>query len=230
MIEQSIYSSGSQASREKSYPDFWRQQGRTAAQRAGTLKKQGAKRHGWKQLARDVHNLISRAVARRQEEHCGWILENARVIQTAEKQAREFFETAHKFPAVADGTPRVVQLSRELLDAGGNRFEEAGFAGFLRGYQEIAALNLDEVWALRPALQLEILERLTGGETTACEPLVNSLREIGEAQWKELFEELNAVDAILARDPTGHYGNLDFDSKEMYRRGSEHGGAPRPAE
>ncbi len=61
--------------------------------------------------------------------------------------------------------PRVCLVARGV--PGGRRLrasQEMEFAAFLEGFQEQAELDMGEIWALRPALQLELIDRLTEAE------------------------------------------------------------------
>ena len=62
-----------------------------------------------------------------------------------------------------------------------DRFSEDGLIGFLIGYQEVAELEMSEIWALKPALQSLILDRIITAPAAFWPVLVTSLRNIGEA-------------------------------------------------
>jgi hypothetical protein len=144
-----------------------------------------------------------------------WLIDNARLIRTAEKQALEFAGGMREFPAVAGGT-RVCLLASGYFDAAGQRFAEEGCAEFVNGVQEIAALEMGEIWGLKPALQSEILSRLETAESGWPE-LIASLRLLGETAWKDLFESVSLVDRCLGDDPAGAYWTMDFASRDRYR-------------
>ena len=81
---------------------------------------------------------------------------------------------------------------------------EDGLTAFLRAFQELHVLEMAELWALKPALQMLLLERIAPAAETSgvsLPVLLTSLRVVGDCQWKELFESVSVVDAILARDP-----------------------------
>ncbi len=73
-----------------------------------------------------------------------------------------------------------------------------------------------EIWALKPALQREILNRLETTDSGWAE-LVTSLRHVGETVWKDLFESVSLVDRALAQDPVNAYTRMDFESRDRYR-------------
>jgi hypothetical protein len=148
------------------------------------------------------------------------VLENLRLIRTAAKEVRDFDRGLRRHPGVADASgrivPRAYAVSREYLDAVNECFSEATLTEFLSGYQEIAELEMGELWALRPALQFVLLERLIEGGGKS-EPRVESLRLVAEAPWKHLFEAVSLPDLVLARDPAGAYTAMDYESRDAYR-------------
>ncbi|HVX65145.1 MAG TPA: glucoamylase family protein, partial [Bryobacteraceae bacterium] len=77
---------------------------------------------------------------------------------------------------------------------------------------------MGEIWALKPTLQLILLERLAAAEPASWPVLVSSLRSIDESTWRELFEAVNTVDRVLQRDPAGAYAAMDYESRNLYRK------------
>jgi cyclic beta-1,2-glucan synthetase len=171
---------------------------------------------------RRVKDLIDRAASHAERDKAKWVLDNFRLILSAEKEGREFALTARQLRVVRDPsgaeTPVVCLVARSYLQAGGYALSEQGLSAFLQGYQETAELEIGEVWALRPALQLELLDRLTEAGADEWPVLLTSLRRIGETTWKDLFEAVSRAHALLARDPAGAYSRMDFESRERYRK------------
>ena len=94
------------------------------------------------------------------------------------------------------------------------------FTAFLLGVQEQHELTMNEIWAARPALQLAILERIVTTLTDGfgdIPVLVNSLREVAESRWKDVFAAVNVIDPVLARDPAGAAERMDEESQDQYR-------------
>jgi cyclic beta-1,2-glucan synthetase len=177
-----------------------------------------------------------------------WLLDNARLLRTADKQAIEFLSGIRRFPvavfetrplpnvrgsetgrgvagehrgaAVRERPPepisRVVAIAGAYLDCVRQHFDERSCAAFIEGFQEVAALEMGEIWGLKPALQSEILRRFENAESGWPE-LVTSLRQIGETAWKDLFESVSLVDRALAEDPADAYTRMDFESRDRYR-------------
>lgn len=113
-------------------------------------------------------------------------------------------------------------LAHEYLSAVDDHFGEESLLAFLNGYQEASELDMGEIWALKPALQAVLLERLASQPPEKWPVLVTSLRLIGEAAWKNLFEAASVVDRVLARDPACAYAAMDYDSREAYRKVVSH--------
>lgn len=171
---------------------------------------------------RRVQDLIARVAADSRGENAAWILDNFRLILGAEKEVRKFAIGMREFRAINDPsgaeTPRVCLLARRYLEAGGHAFSEQEVTAFLEGYQETADLEIGEIWALKPALQLELVDRLTRAEASEWPVLLTSLRRIGETAWKDLVEAASHTHHVLARDPAGAYSRMDFDSRDRYRK------------
>jgi hypothetical protein len=157
-----------------------------------------------------------------QQENAAWVLDNFRLIFGVEKEARELAFGLREFRAVTDPsgaeTPCVCQLARRYLQASGYSFREQELTAFLEGYQEAAALEMGEIWSLKPALQLELIDRLTEGEASDWPVVLTSLRRIGETVWRDLFEAASHTHHVLARDPSGAYSRMDSDSRDAYRK------------
>jgi cyclic beta-1,2-glucan synthetase len=52
--------------------------------------------------------------------------------------------------------------------------------------------------------------------------LIASLRRAKGVDWNELFERVNAIEQILRRDPCDAYAQMDFESRDTYRRTIAH--------
>ena len=170
---------------------------------------------------RRVEKLLARAAAEPQPENAAWVLDNFRLIFTAEKSTRDFSLGLKRFRSVTDasgaGEPRVCLLARGYLRANSYAFHEAELATFLEGYQEQAELDMGEIWALRPALQLDLIDQLTEAEPSQWPVLLTSLKKLDEANWREFFEAVSLAHRVLSRDPAGAYAGMDFESRGRYR-------------
>ena len=50
---------------------------------------------------------------------------------------------------------------------------------------------------------------------------ISSLRFLGEMDWREFVETMSGVERTLREDPSGHYGNMDFATRDHYRHAIE---------
>lgn len=153
-----------------------------------------------------------------------WLTDNARLIASAESEARDFLWNAHDYPSVTTGDaerPRVSVLASAYLDLVGVRFCEEAFAAFLHGVQDVRDLQLGELWAARGALMLELLRRTMGAaadeDAARLLQAIDRIRAIGNANWNQLFTSVSVVDQVLVADPSGAYASMDDASRDVYR-------------
>jgi cyclic beta-1,2-glucan synthetase len=179
------------------------------------------KRH-IRSLRRDIYSGIAAHPAARPHRH--WLAENRRLIAAAVKESQELAGGTHHLPAVAPNRSapvlRVVALANAFLDYVDSRFDTDRFVAFIHGAQDVRDLTLGEIWAIRPALQLGLIERIIATVTTGTGDiplLIGSLRALADARWNKVFAQVNVVDRVLARDPAAAYDRMDDDSQQYYR-------------
>ncbi|HEX5108583.1 MAG TPA: hypothetical protein VFV95_09065, partial [Vicinamibacterales bacterium] len=155
--------------------------------------------------------------------HQDWLSGNVRLIVAAEKDVRDLAATTRDFPSVAvDGRPmlRIDALCESYLLVHGWRFDEQSFVAFVTGAQEVRDLEMGEIFAARPMLQLWLLERLVYAavsERALLPTLITSLRTLADSDWKTVFGSTNAVDPVLACDPANVYESMEEVSQDQYR-------------
>ncbi len=182
---------------------------------------EGGHTHLSKQQVQELQNKIFSRSHEAKAEYSRALLDNVRLIRTAAREAREASKAFKRAPVVADGSgaeaPRPCAVAAAYLDAANGSFSEEGLAAFLDGFQEQCELEMAEVWALKPALQLAHLRKIAASDPRQWPVLIASLRHASETTWKEFFESVNVVDRILALDPAGAYVQMDYESREAYR-------------
>jgi cyclic beta-1,2-glucan synthetase len=154
-----------------------------------------------------------------------WLTDNARLLASAEGDAREFLWSARDYPAVpaAEGSvPRVGVLVHEYLECvGAVGFSEATLTAFLRGAQATSDLQLGELWAARGGLMLALLDRVVAAvaleDDAGLADAIETIRQVSEANWTQLFAAASVVDLVLATDPAGAYARMDAASRDNYR-------------
>jgi cyclic beta-1,2-glucan glucanotransferase len=169
-----------------------------------------------------------------------WILDNARFLRGISNEVRDALKSLQDLPSLLPSpeqgeiVPRAYQIASGFLIAAGFKFEEEAFGEYVAGVQQVIALEMGELWALKPLLQFVLLEQLgiaaethrdaSESESSPSEippglpsRIITSLREISQVEWKEFFEANCVVDHILRSDPAGAYPLMDFESRELYR-------------
>ena len=125
--------------------------------------------------------------------------------------------------------PRIAAIARAYLRATGGTFSAPTFHAFIHAFQAYEPLNVDELWSLGAFLKFTLLETIlvesqtlldSPGSTSTSSLMahIKSLRFVGHADWVYLIEPLIALDAHLREDPANAFEQMDFESRELYRR------------
>ena len=159
-----------------------------------------------------------------------WLRDNAIFLRSTVAKLHEEKSILKRLPHVRwpgrESVPRVIAIAADLLRVSDYRFTEAGFAAYLNAFQQITILDLEELWAMVAAMNLVLLERLCergwesndGDEANHLPTCIRSLRDIAKSPWKELLEPLTVFDQMLLQDPAGAYGDMDSESRQVYRK------------
>jgi hypothetical protein len=158
-----------------------------------------------------------------------WVRDNARMLQRAARSTAEIPTMLHDKPQVrtANGevVPRVVAIVENFLLATDYRFDQKSFASYVDAFQEIAPLEVDELWCFFPCLQLALLTEIAAriprllshhDSNFGLGARIRCLHEIGQVSWTQLTEPLILIDRVLREDPAGAYASMDFESRERY--------------
>src|SRR5579875_3088362 len=124
---------------------------------------------------------------------------------------------------------RVAAIAGAYLNAADGVFDGAAFGGFVQSLQRRGALLADELWEFSTLLKFVLLESLLDispalfsgrGQAlpAAIMTRIRSLREVANTDWECLIEPLIVFDAVLREDPACAYAQMDFESRERYRR------------
>jgi hypothetical protein len=128
-----------------------------------------------------------------------------------------------------DDEPRVASATNIYLHAVEGEFSVQTFLAFICELQTHEALVVEELWNLASFLNFALIEwllvetrTLLDLSTAARLPLISaclgSLRVISHSDWASIIEPLILFEATLRQDPANAYGNMDFESRESYRR------------
>ncbi len=159
-----------------------------------------------------------------------WLRENIRLVVSAVQDTAAALAQLHTLPHVrvlsGEVMPRVAAVADQFIQSANLDFSDTGFGAFVGAFQEHSPLQMAELWALIPALKLSLLEQIAHRSPELLEDpkgnygvgaCVRSLRNAGQAPWKDIIEPLIVFDRVLCQDPAGAYAQMDFDSRKVYR-------------
>ncbi|HME08735.1 MAG TPA: glucoamylase family protein [Bryobacteraceae bacterium] len=110
-----------------------------------------------------------------------------------------------------------LSVAGEYLDRVTNRFDPESLLEFL---DRSKPLSMTELWALKPALQFVLLERMVQAPPEPLEETIGSLRKIAQCEWKVIFEAASHAERLLLNDEV--YARMDAESREFYRQEVSH--------
>src|SRR5581483_10141116 len=158
-----------------------------------------------------------------------WLRDNMPLLWAELWNTRNAFKQHKHLPHVRTPNgvtiPRAAALAESYLHAVEFNFSQTSFVAYLSAFQKTTVLKFRELWAVLPAMELVLLEQiavrakrfLANSEPAAIGICVRSLREVNQAQWRELLEQHIAFDPVLRQDPAGAYPRMDFESRNLYR-------------
>lgn len=154
----------------------------------------------------------------------------------------------HRLPRLTEselaGYPRVYAIARALVRHFDGHLDLDQIVAFLRVYQETRPLSMGELWALPTVLRLVLIELLAQtamslidleaasnpawsfsvtlsgdvAEEVIVAHCIHSLRAIEARDWDAYFEAVSCVEAALRDDPAGIYAEMDFETRDRYRK------------
>jgi hypothetical protein len=180
------------------------------------------------------HKLNSEAKAL--ADHIALFRESLQEVREALRDAKPL---AHIESVGCRRVPRVYASMAGYFRAVNYEFNEQTFEQFFGAVQEITAFEMAELWQLKPYAELVLLEALAEranelevspcfishskdecatGASDSVQRLVASLRTMSDTGWKELFERINVIEQVLRKDPCGAYSQMDYESRDSYRK------------
>jgi cyclic beta-1,2-glucan synthetase len=168
-----------------------------------------------------------------------WVLDNHFLLRRAMLMARRGFNRGFegRLPIVETGVHagmrRVEVEAFSILRESEGLLDRAQLVGRASQFGEEIDASLAELWALPLYLRLGLLEQLLLDLPrlleSEIEPAIdhrvsNCLRScllIEKIDWARFVERTSAVQRILAQDPSGHFVNMDFATRDRYRRSVE---------
>jgi cyclic beta-1,2-glucan synthetase len=173
----------------------------------------------------------------RQDELAEWVeclLTNSRLLHSVTISFSSALRRARALPKVgvpgARPVPRAYLAVRSYLSAARSTFRTETFLTFFSAMQERVTFDMDELWTLKPMLQLRLVQQLLQigsrlNRTSNRDDLQNlsnelatvltSLRELDHANWDRIFAKLSVTEQILKKDAV--YSQMDSASRDSYR-------------
>jgi cyclic beta-1,2-glucan synthetase len=200
---------------------------------------------GWRKAARSFHRAEQwvrhhAAKGRTLPPGIYTLAEHAPRVRLALRETRDALkrETPPPLPLVQNGesciVPRIYALVRGFLDASHFVLTESDLTVYLAAAQDQQPLELNELWALKPMLQLVIVQEIGAALDALCgnaervqahpasssgtlSTLLTTLQTIAHTDWVWIFEQASHTEKTLQQDPSGVYPQMDPDSRDTYR-------------
>ena len=156
---------------------------------------------------------------------CEWLLDNWYMVQREYRSARAGLSGARRLRLCGE-LPLIFELCRALLHAGLGAADEERCALFLRGFQTVTVLRRSELMLFPAALRAAVIEGIaqvcssmqyasdTGEYAKELEALFGTLRLFSVLDTEKLLSGADVAEAILSRDPTGDYPNMDLGTRQ----------------
>jgi cyclic beta-1,2-glucan synthetase len=170
-----------------------------------------------------------------------WFLDNHYLVARALRQVATEMPRGFRrhLPYVGkQRRPRVLAIAEAFVTATSLDFDEAALIAYVDAYQTRASLTIAELWALPTVLRIATLQSLIrildaffappqtspqGWEdaldaNVVVERAVRALRLLAAIDWRALVQRTSAVESALCKDPSSIYGQMDFESRDAYRK------------
>lgn len=181
----------------------------------------------------------------RQATHARWILDNSHLVRQSLQQIEtdlpaDYYRQLPGFSNAMDRrTPRIFALVDEAVDYSDLPIDCAAIENFFIRVQSLkegaVRLTLGEIWAVPIALRIILIARLCEAAVadTEVDPpnddgvtvvagCITSLRTVTTNSWIAFVDRVSLIERSLSKDPSGHYGRMDFATRDRYRGVVEH--------
>ncbi|MFT7212775.1 MAG: cyclic beta-1,2-glucan synthetase, partial [Granulosicoccus sp.] len=185
------------------------------------------------------------------ERVANWILDNdyqlERAIRQIEKDLPESFYQSLPSNILDENTalPRVLDIAHAILSDSQLQLTQSFIVQSTDRYQENRYLLHGELWALPAMLRLACMTVLIqsfrqlepqlpevsipspAGTTPIKDPtervarVIASLVVVNSIDWPAIVDQLSAIESVLSTDPDGAYGQMNFFTRERYRKAVE---------
>jgi cyclic beta-1,2-glucan synthetase len=170
-------------------------------------------------------------------------LNNVRLMRAAALEVREMLKVEIPIRQLKLATDSIIEFPRPYVAARAHLsvakalFDEDVFAEYMQAFEEKSFFEMHEIWALKPAMQMVVVECLAAKVRTSAAvaeevlpidgdfavadiafgTLIKSLHRLSHTHLKESFPLLSRTHTTLLQDPIDAYRHMDFDSCDLYR-------------
>ena len=174
----------------------------------------------------------------RHDDRAEWVeclLTNSRLLHSVTSAFSTALRDARTLAKVSvcggKALPRSYVAAGAYLSAVQEKFDQDTLIVFMNGVQDRVIFDMDELWVIKPLLQLRLLQRLlqignelnhtSDGErlkalSAEVGTIVESLRKLDHANWDRIFAKLSVVEQVLRGDLV--YAQMEPASRDSYRR------------
>lgn len=158
---------------------------------------------------------------------CEWLMDNWYMVQREYRFVLSELEKQKRLRS-SGGVPMLLELCRSLISSGGGVISAERCRLYLEGFQQQSPLQRKELLLFPAMLRQSIIESIasvcrsmqyaaeTAAHAQALSNLFSSLRLLSVIDMEKLIQSVDLGDAILAKDPTGHYLNMDNGTRQAY--------------
>src|SRR5712691_7120506 len=183
---------------------------------------------------RRLYRLLSRHAAPSLPSAALWLLDNYSYIRSQIREAKESLSRSYcrKLARAGEqdraGGPRIYRLSSEALARLPGKLDTEALADFFQPQRLGITLSLPELWAIPLMLRVTVIRELASAaleavsdprrSETGVRNAILRLRSLDEIRWRDAIESISVVDRLLGEDPSGAYPEMEFASRDSYRR------------
>lgn len=182
--------------------------------------------------------------------HVRWLLDNSHLVRQALQQIKTDLPATflRELPSVRTPDkrqiPRIFALIDKAIDQTGLPVDGVAIERLCTHYRSDSGpatrLTLGELWAVPTALRITLLTRLCEAterapavtepepaltdddpNTTVIAGCITSIRTVSTLDWSGFVERASVVERTLRQDPAKVYTQMDFETRDHYRRALE---------
>jgi cyclic beta-1,2-glucan synthetase len=163
-----------------------------------------------------------------------WLLDNYSYVRSQIQEVTDSLSRSYCRKLACCGgqtgsaNPRIYRMSLDALLWQSGRLDSDTLAHFFQPQRLGISLSLAELWAIPLMLKVALIHELAGAASAAASDCrifestvrdtILRLRSLDEIRWRDLVESISVLHGILSEDPAGVYSQMEFESRDAYRR------------